>query len=274
MNRRPRKSRMTRGRGRSTPNWVWAGVMAVAVVVAISGVVLVPSFKGEGVDSRLCPKSSGPTAGLAVLLDLTDSLNSVQHKRLRGILDNRIKDAKQGTLIAVGAVRVDAPERDADFARCKPATGEKAKKLYQNPRMIEERYQKEFLEPFDAIVSMMLDSPAAERSPIMESLQALLVSAPGFVDASFPRRVIIVSDLIQNSMAFSFYSGDNWRSFVRSQDVERLAGRLQGVELEICRIPRPGTKVDKAAVDKFWVNYFNRAGASHVRLETCPLGDL
>ena len=248
--------------------------MAALVIVLIAGVILVQSFKGEEVDERLCPKASGPAAGLAVLLDLTDSLNPVQHKRLRGLLNKRIADAGQGTLIAVGAVRADASERDADFARCKSATGEKANELYQNPRMIEERYRKEFLEPFEAIVSTMLNSPAADRSPIMESLQALLVSAPGFVDASYSRRVIIVSDLIQNSEAFSFYRGDTWRRFVRSQDAERLAGRLQGVEVEICRIPRPSAKVNKAAVDDFWVNYLDRAGASRVLTSTCPLGDL
>ena len=171
-------------------------------------------------------------------------------------------------------MRADASERNADFARCKPATGEKANELYQNPRIIEERYREEFLEPFEAILSAMLDSPAAERSPILESLQALLVSAPGFVDASYPRRVIVVSDLIQNSAAFSFYRGDTWGRFIRSQDAERLAGRLRGVEVEICRIPRPGAKVNKAVVDDFWVNYFDRAGASRVVASTCPLGDL
>ncbi len=274
MSRRPRRRRKTRGQARRTPNWVWGGVMAVAVAVAMGGVVLVQSFKGEAVDERSCPKASGPAAGLAVLLDLTDALKPVQHKRLQGLLDKRIADAKQGTLIAVGAVRADALERDADFAHCKPATGEKASELYQNPRMIEERYRKEFLEPFEAIISAMLDSPAADRSPIMESLQALLVSTPGFVDASYPRRVIIASDLLQNSEAFSFYRGDRWRRFVRSQNAERLAGRLQGVEVEICRIPRPGSKVNKAAVDDFWVNYFNRAGVSRVFTTTCPLGDL
>ena len=274
MSRRPRKRRPTRGHGGRTPNWVWGAVMTVAVIFAIGGVILVQSFKGEEVDDRLCPKASGPAAGLAVLLDLTDSLNPVQHKRLRGLLDDRIGDAKQGALIAVGAVRADALERDADFALCKPATGEKANELYQNPRMIEERYRKEFLKPFEAIVSAMMESPAADRSPIMESLQALLVSAPGFVDATWPRRVIIVSDLIQNSEVFSFYRGDSWRRFIRSQDAERLAGRLRGVKVEICRIPRPGSKVNKAAVDDFWVNYFNRAGASLVLTSTCPLGDL
>ncbi len=152
--------------------------------------------------------------------------------------------------------------------------GEKANALYQNPGMIEERYRKEFREPFDSIVSAMLDSRGADRSPIMESLQALLVSAPGFVDATYSRRVIVVSDLIQNSEAFSFYRGDTWKGFIRSPDALRLAGRLQDIEVEICRIPRPDAGVDMKQVDNFWFNYFNRAGVSSIRTSTCPLGDL
>ena len=46
MSRRPGRRRLTRKRGR-TPNWVWGGVMAAAVILAIGGVVLVRSFKGE-----------------------------------------------------------------------------------------------------------------------------------------------------------------------------------------------------------------------------------
>ena len=95
MSRRSRRHRTTRGRQRRTPNWVWAAVTAAAAVVAIGAVVLVQFvFKGEAVDERLCPKTSGSAAGLAVLLDLTDSLNPVQHKRLRGLLDSRIEDAR------------------------------------------------------------------------------------------------------------------------------------------------------------------------------------
>ena len=260
-----------------TPNWMWGAVTATAGVVAIGAVLLVQFvFKGEAVDDRLCPKASGPAAGLAVLLDLTDTLNSVQHKRLRGLLDKRIADAGQGTLIAVGAVRADASKRDADFARCKPATGEKANELYQNPRMIEERYRKEFLEPFEAIVSTMLDSPAADRSPIMESLQALLVATPGFVDAAYPRRIIIVSDLIQNSETFSFYRGDTWERFIRSPDAHRLADSLQNVEIEICRIPRPDAGVDMKQVYRFWFEYFRKDSLEDNPFAPakCSLGDL
>jgi len=229
-------------------------------------------FKPEEVDERLCPKISGPAEGLVIFLDITDPLNPIQHDRLTGLLEDRIKAAKQSTLIAVGAVRAGSEDRGADFALCKPL--DEGNEIYQNPEMIEKRYRKEFLDPFNAIVSEMLSSPMANRSPIMESLQALLVTTPGFVDAEYLRRVIVVSDLLQHSDAFSFYRGDNWESFMRSSNAERLAGRLRDAEVEICHIPRPGANVNRREVDDFWNRYFNRAGVSRVRTSTCPLGDL
>ena len=250
--------------------------MLVVVVLAavIGGFIFSILNEPEGTDETLCPVKSGPAAGLAVLLDLTESLKKVQHERLRGLLDRRIVDAVPNTLIAVGTVRADAGARGADFVSCKPKVGDQANELYENPRMIAERYRTKFRQPFDAIVSGMLRSPAADSSPIMESLQALLVGAPGFVDAKYPRRVIIVSDLLQHSATFSFYRGDNWRRFVRSPNAQRLAGRLEGVEVEICRVPRPGARVNKAEVEDFWVNYFDQAGARRLLTSTCPLGDL
>ena len=272
-------ARRRRGRSRRhTPRWIatagWIALIGVVVAAAVGGFVYVKLHEPEGTDERLCLAKSGPAGGLALLLDLTDSLNKVQHERLRGVIDRRISDAVSNTLIAVGAVRTVANARGADFASCKPVTGDQANELYENPRMIEERYQKRFRRPLDSIVSEMLRSPAATSSPIMESLQALLVDAPGFVDAKYPRHVIIVSDLLQHSPAFSFYRGDSWRRFVRSPAAERLAGRLKGVVVEICRVPRPNARVNKAEVENFWVNYFDRAGAHRVLTSTCPLGDL
>lgn len=271
-------ARRRRGRpGRRKSAWVekagWSAVVLV-IVALVAGVVFVELDKPEGTDENLCPAKSGPVAGLAVLLDLTDPLKKVQLERLRGILDRRIADAIPNTLIAVGTVRVDAGARGADFALCKPASGEHASTIYENPPMIAERYRQKFQNPFSDILDRMLRSPTANSSPIMESLQALLVGAPGFVDAKYSRHVIIVSDLLQHSTAFSFYRGDNWRRFVRSPAAERLAGRLKGVVVEICRVPRPNARVNKAEVDNFWVNYFDRAGVRRVLYSTCPLGDL
>lgn len=271
-------TRRRRGRsGRRKPGWIdkagWLAVV-IAVVALLGGVFAISFDKPEGVDEMLCPKVRGPAAGLVVLLDLTDPLNKTQHKRLREIVDRRIADAVPDTLIAVGAVRTEVNARGVDFVSCKPRDGKQADDLYENPRMIAEQYEKKFRDPLDAIISGMLQSPAAKSSPIMESLQALLVGVAGFVDAQYPKRVVIVSDLLQHSPVFSFYRGDNWRRFVRSPAAQRLAGRLKDVTVEICRVPRPNARVNNAEVDNFWVNYFERAGVSRIFTSTCPLGDL
>ena len=75
---------------------------------------------------------------------------------------------------------------------------------------------------------------------------------------------MIVSDLLQHSDALSFYRGDDWESFRASPDFARLAHNLDGAEVTILRVPRPGAKVDGAAVDDFWVRYLDAQGAGRV----------
>ncbi len=273
MTRRGLKRKAARRRGRM-PDWVSYGMIAGAVIIAIGFFFFQSRLKGDELDARLCPKTAGPSSGLAILLDLSDPLEPVQQQRVRGFLEKRIAVAGQSTLIAVGAVLAGAGGENYSFARCKPMEGEDASEYYQNPRKVEERYQNEFRKPFESKLLSLMSSPVADQSPIMESLQKLLVSTPGFVDASYPRHVIIVSDLIQNSEAFSFYRGDTWSSFIESPDARRLAGRLRAVKVEICRVPRPGARVDMSRVDEFWIRYFDRAGASSILTSTCPLGDL
>ena len=276
MNRRPRKRGSTI---RKADNWLWYGLIVAATLIAVSVIALMPRMKGEEVDEQLlCPKDSGPVAGIAILFDVSDPLKPIEHKRLRSFFEQRINDAEQNTLIAVGAVgAVDAETKAQEdiFPRCKPMEGKHANELYQNRKKIEERYQNEFLKLFKDKLNEMMHHEPANTSPIMESLQALLVSTPGFVDATYPRHVIIVSDLIQHSEVFSFYRGDTWAQFINSKDAQRLAGRLKDAEVEICRIPRPKADVDMKQVDNFWSRYFRRAGVVFPpSTSTCNLGDL
>jgi hypothetical protein len=107
----------------------------------------------------------------------------------------------------------------------------------------------------------------------MEGLQALLAGggATG-VKVEGPRRIVIVSDLLQHSEALSFYRGEDWESFRASAGFARLARNLDGAEVVIVRIPRAEAKVDEGAVDDFWVRYLDAQGAGRVDVE--PLGDL
>ena len=269
--RRRRKPGSTRARWRSAGS---VALIAITLVLIIGGLFSIKYLESPSIDERtLCPEETGPVAGLVILLDLTDPIGRTQHARLRGILDRAIADAAPDTLIAVGTVGSDADGSDSAFARCKPLEGSRANELYENPRLVEERYRKEFQYPLEKSLEEMLTAKdAAPQSPIMESLQAVLVAAPGFLDAKYHRRVIIVSDLLQHSTAFSFYRGGAWRTFERSADFHRLAGNLHGVDVEIHRLPRPNVNVDRDDVDDFWINYFEQAGVRSV--DTKVIGDL
>jgi outer membrane protein OmpA-like peptidoglycan-associated protein len=118
----------------------------------------------------------------------------------------------------------------------------------------------------------------ATRSPIMESLQALIAETPLLVEDRSrggdqrERRLLIVSDMLQNSEAVSFYRGQEWADFQASRDFVRLGRNLHDVEVEILRLPRDEPAIrDRNAVEHFWVRYFDYQGAG-VRART--IGDL
>lgn len=263
--RRPRRKR-----GGGSSGWWWAAVAVIAAAIAAAFAVFLRLAPEPIDEATLCPAKTGPEAGIVILIDLTDPLSGTQHARLRGILEHAVAEAAPHTFMAIAAVA--AAGGGPTFALCKPLDGAGANKLYENPRKIAERYESGFRRPLDSLIERLTSNPGAPESPIMESLQAALAETPGFIDASYPRGLTIVSDLLQHSEAFSFYRGHDWGAFERSPDFARMANNLRGVDVHIYRVPRPAAGVDGAIVEDFWVRYLDRSGAQSVRTE--PLGDL
>lgn len=255
--------------------WVWW--LSTAVLAALIGGGAWFAFnvsRGDAIDAAtLCPPG-GATGSLAVLLDLTDPLSATQAMSLRASLDGLIAEAPRGTLVSLGVVSDDPADWGAVGAVCKPMTGAEAGDLIRNSRQVGALYETRFMAPLRAELSAMLDRPQAAASPVMEGLQALLAGTAAMpVEAGAPRRVVIVSDLLQHSEAMSFYRGNDWESFRASPAFGRLARSLDGAEIVILRIPRPGANIpDPGAVDDFWVRYFDAQGAA--RVTPRALGDL
>ncbi|WP_209427150.1 OmpA family protein [Pararhodobacter sp. SW119] len=119
----------------------------------------------------------------------------------------------------------------------------------------------------------------ASRAPIMESLQALVAETPLLVQQAprggdgRDRRIVIVSDMLQNSDVVSFYRGQEWADFRASRDFARLGQNLNEVAVEILRLPRDEPAIrDPGAVDDFWARYLDYQGIKGMRLRT--IGDL
>lgn len=223
-------------------------------------------------DDTLCP-TGGAQAAVVILLDLTDPVSSAQINRLRAILGAELARAEAGTMISVGVVSEFSENWGSRFARCKPQQKNNANPLFQNPRLIGERYNDEFIVPFDQTLASLLNAKREDSSPIMEGLQALVAETPEFYAVTEGRKLILVSDLLQNSETLSFYRDQFWDVFSEAGGIRRLSGNLKGVDVMLLRVPRKHPLDGDERVDQFWLRYFDFQGANG-SLDVRILGDL
>lgn len=210
----------------------------------------------------LCPIAAGPAAMTAILVDVTDPLSPAQHSQLLARLEKEIDDAPRGTQFTVGLVSEDPANWGASEPLCKPQDAATANSFTQNAALIDQRYQTAFLEPLQLSLSELVSASGANQSPIMESLQTLVAESSDFVTYEGPRRLVLVTDLLQHSDVLSFYRGGNWESFRESRDYQRIGSTLEDTEVIIYQIPRPAEGVsDPAVLEDFWLRYFDRQGA-------------
>jgi hypothetical protein len=108
-----------------------------------------------------------------------------------------------------------------------------------------------------------LQGGGAKTSAIFEAIQS--VSLQSFEKAKLaadaPRRLIVISDLIQFTKTVDFYKGDlNYQNFQQTPEARRRHTNLNGVCVEILFIPR-ATPNRIGRLARFWTNWFVDQGA-------------
>lgn len=272
--RRGRSGRRDGRPGRGPSGLVWYVVIGACVILIAGAFALTYQLISKGkIDENTLCRSGGAVNVTSILLDLTDPLSRTQQNRLRTAIENEVATSSTDTMITLGVVS-EFPDRwGAKYAKCKPATGEDANRLYENPELIADRYNREFHAPIMRLIEDTLDSEAENNSPIMEALQSLVAETPDFTTAPGHKKIVIVSDMLQHSDDLSFYRGQFWEYFVSQNGERRLARSLSGVYVEILRIPRSGGNTPPLArVDEFWARYFDLQGSRAPTVRS--LGDL
>lgn len=269
---------MARNRRRKNKNGgVIVPILAIlgigGLTAAMAGTYYYMSIGSQGPvinEASLCPET-GPTNYLAILVDTTDPMSQTQLHAARQQIERRIAEAPVHSRISFATVNPDDTMRaETFFSMCKPQSGDEASILTQNPRMIEGRFQTEFAQPVRNAMDALLSVPQAESSPIMESAQEFAARIPGFATTDMPRELVLMSDLVQHSNLFSFYRGDNWASFSNAGGPARFGSAFEGATVTVLRIPRLLERA--AAIDDFWVRYFDAQGFERVRVTR--MGDL
>ena len=216
-------------------------------------------------EATLCEISDALPAHTAIIIDKTDEYSEDQATLIADLV------RATGERLAVGE-RLTLFELDAngrfdprgEFSLCNPGRGSQVNPLFRNPRIIEERYAARFEAPLDQVLEDLVTPKEAPSSPILEAM-ARLGQTENFSDRAPARRIIIISDMLQNSSLFSAYGGRGElpermpSAGTVSDDVEaRFGFALNGVDLEIRLIPRDRfVDLQRGPLRTYWDDVFS-----------------
>ena len=234
-------------------------VLTLAGIALAAGVWTTPSGASNG-----CQVATPLQSHLAILIDSTDSLTSSQKSYALDRVASLANAVKQGAKVAVYVIKGEDEELiEPVFSRCSPRNPAHADPLIENLDRIQERFEQEFRKPLLAAVQQATSDAVASSSPILESIQA--VSELREFSTIVPeRRLLIISDMLQNTRGCSHYQGDDYQeSIACTRYASTVVANLSMVEVEIICLRRIQARaLQTPSHTDFWEEYFDASGAT------------
>ncbi len=250
--------------------------MVVVLTIVIFIFLNIPDPVVRNPDT-LC-RSEGPSSITAILLDRTDSFGATTRADLNNQIWNCLIESEENHEISIFAVD-STREKTLDplIQVCNPGDPDEADPLIESAAIIRRKWNQKFRQPLEKVLKNLLTEKEAPLSPIMESVQS--VSITHFQAAgrdTIPRRLIIISDLLQNSDAISFYRElPDFNRFQRTPEARGLNPDLRDVDIEIWLIQRRQSQQgDGGSLLKFFQSWLKEHGGRVVRvLRTSGIND-
>ncbi|RCK46094.1 hypothetical protein [Thalassospira profundimaris] len=269
MARRSRKKRRS-SRGQSALGiYLFSGFLFALVIFAVAAALY---FRPEAIEidaETLCPKA-GPTAITAIVIDRTDSFGVVTKADIETQIGNLFSTLRTGEEISLFTVDETETAVLSPIARiCSPQDPDEINPLTGSKPIAERRWIERFIKPLKRVLSEILTEREAKHSPILESLQSISVTHFASNErAGIPRRLILISDLLQNSNAESFYRGEpNFSRFLNSGGARSLNADFRNVDVQIWLVQRSHNAQNTGAeVLEFFGAWFEQNGGSVSRL--------
>ena len=232
--------------------------------------VAVPLRVAAGVDRSVdsatgCPKDGKNSAIFAVLLDTTDTLTPVAQEIVHKKLDLFAEGLPRYGKLEVFVVQSSSDRLIEPLVEmCNPGRASDTNKWTGNPRLMEKRWRAKFMDPLDKSLEVSLSSSvSSKQSPIMEEIQQ--VSAQAFFETppKTPKRLAIVSDMLQNSAVLSQYSHlESFEEFEHQPAFVKVRPELDDVDVTILYVRRSAefNRQNKRHLE-FWQSFFAASGA-------------
>jgi hypothetical protein len=244
------------------------GVLALAAALALAGSAAFLFFgsREAGLDpDTLCPVT-GPRGHVVLLVDKTDPFNFTQKQAfLQYLAEFGRGKVAEGELFSVFALGEDFTGNARPlFEMCNPGKGEDKNVWTSNPDKIRRLFDDKFLIPMAALADRLEARTPAPHSPLMEMLQLVAINGFRAKNVAGPRRLYLVSDMLQNTPAFSQYRSDTeFGSFRETVLFQKVRTDLAGVEVELAYLLNNPSRQNRRHL-KFWEDYFRELGAAIV----------
>lgn len=268
----------SRPRGRSTSRQrrgdeTKKAIRNILVVLALVGVVAFFYFRSVLSQRPLDEETACPSDvdGVTVLLvDVTDPMNTPQRQDFRNQLDKLLGQiGRYEKLVVVKVDPVGSSLLAPVITRCNPGSARDVTDVDGNPQKLERQHRELFIQPMTEAFEGLMVASGAARSPVMESVQSVALSEfqkSGVDDGE--RRLILASDLLQNTDRVSFYEGlPNPKEFVKTQAFQRVSTDLSGVDVELWLLQRDDSQQTQPnALHEFWDYFINEQGGQVTRV--------
>lgn len=262
------------GRRRGSAPGVFWLVVAFAVVLTASLIALsvksnlaLTKFEEGG---TLCPE---PKDGLSripelmvILLDSSDELGEAQQIQVSHELERlRSTLPKFGRLDVYKTSQSELELVSPVLTICNPGDGSDLGEITGNPEMAKKRWRVEFEGKVRRVLKEGVEGSGAKVSPIFETIQAAAVRTFDLpaLDQVGKRRLVVVSDLLQNTQKQSHYQElPNFAEFRTDSYYDEVHADLHGVQVQVLYLSRPRASgmQGRAHID-FWDKYFESLGA-------------
>lgn len=214
-------------------------ILVVAIVLLVGGVYFWAASSRRDLDEQLCP--TRPDSVTVLLVDVTDPMNMAQRQDFENQL-TKLKNSipRYGKLIVAKVDTTGDRLLAPVITRCNPGTADDVSSATGDPASVQKQWDEGFDAPLTDAFRRLDSATGADKSPILESIQSVALTElqkPG--QEKLPKRLIVASDLLQNTADISFYrSLPDSKSFTDSPVFRRVRTDLRGVEVELWMLER------------------------------------
>lgn len=263
---------MSRRRGASGRNAL--GFILIVAALAVLGGLGAMSFMLRPPPSdpeTLCRTDAPLGAHTIVLVDATDRLEPRHRRKLRAVLAQERARLGQYDRLTIMRLNVRRPQEPSIlFSKCLPRPPEQTNPLFENARMVQQRWDEDFADALDAALRSAQSGGPARASPIIAGLRAVAAD-PDFGTDIPARRLVLVSDLLEHDPAgFSLYVSEANYAAWRSASPQG-APDFSRIDLRVVPIDRPDHAAQQAvALEEFWPAFFDAAAVETVTIDPAP----